>query len=376
MNLKTFLILIIFGALLAYVDNTLNFQTMLVESVHAIVVTIIFVFCLICQYKYPEMKQVGWNKIVWGVGFLMVGSWVDILDDPPMIALIHIANVPFGRSWEQAFIKKILGYTGGIFLIAYGFFQWIPWMIETKLSMQKLNQKLGNVNKDMNRLVMSLEEHIESERLSISQELHDDIAQRLTFLNLQLQLCQKGLEKSTEEGFKQLKLMGQEITDTLKSVRQIARNLRPEPLYALGLLPALEQFIEKLKLQTPNTHIQLEYIPLSEAEHHLRIEAKFDELQLLHLFRILQEGIRNSLKHSQAAQIHVFIIEKPNQFEFIIEDNGVGLPWKVMPSDESLVQEGHLGVVGMKERIKELSGTFSLNNKPDTGARMEIIIAK
>ncbi len=378
MNLKVFFLLIAFGALLAYFDNVWQMETILVEIVHGLVVSAIFVFAIICQIKYPEMKQVGWTKIVWGLGFLMIGSWVDILDDPPVVAVLQSWDIPFGRSWEQAFLKKILGYTGGISLIAYGFFEWIPWMIDTKTNMQKLNQKLGTVNKEMNRLLMTYEEHIESERLNISRELHDDLAQRLTFLNFQLQLCQKEIADSggSDKLKEQLRNIGQELGETLKTVRQICRDLRPEPLFALGLIPALEQFIEKIRQQTPEVGIMLDYRPLADTDGHVRFESRFNERELLHLFRILQEGIRNCIKHSQAETIDVVIEETSEQFLFQIQDDGIGLPWTVMPSDETLVQNGHLGVVGLKERIKELAGTFSLANNASHGACMEITIAK
>lgn len=376
-DIVIFTIFAVFGAVLAYVDNRLQMHTVLVESVHAIVVSAILVFCLICQYRYPEIKQFGWNKIVLGVAFLMIGSWIDILDDPPAIDLINLAGVPFGRSWQQAFLKKILGYTIGIGLVAYGFFQWIPWMIETRVNVHKLNQKLSQANKKMNRMVVSLDEHIESERLNISRELHDEVAQQLTFLTYQVQLCQKAVEQDPQKARDRMKAMGQELSEALKSIRQICRNLRPEPLYALGLIPALEQFLEKIRQQNPGTELVLDYRPLPDEQHRTRIESRFGERELLHLFRVLQESIRNALKHGQANRIAVCIVETPQQFRFMIEDNGIGLPWKEMPSADNLVQDGHLGIAGMQERVRELGGSFTLINNPNgNGACMELTVAK
>jgi signal transduction histidine kinase len=369
--------LTLIGAVMSYIDNMLGFQTILVESIHALVVTAILVFCLVCQYRNPEIRQFGWNKILLGVFLLMIGSWVDILDDPPTLSLIQIAGIPFGRSWEQAFIKKILGYSVGIGLIAYGLFQWIPWMIETRLNVQKLNQRLSQANKKMNRMVMSLDEHIESERLNISRELHDDVAQQLTYLNFQLQLCHKEVDQEPKKAQEHIKVIAQELSEALKSVRQISGDLRPEPLYALGLIPALEQFMDKIRQQNPGTEVLLYYNPLTDEDDKIRIESRFNERELLHLYRVMQESIRNAIKHGNAYQIDVYINEEANQFRFIIEDNGIGLPWLEMPTADALVQDGHLGIAGLQERVKELSGKFDLTNKSqNSGARMEITVAK
>jgi signal transduction histidine kinase len=365
--------LILIGALVAYLDHAFNMQTLLVEAIHAITVTILLICAIFCQRRYPEIRHVGWNKIVLGLIFLTIGSWVDLLDDPPTMALFQIMGVPFGRSWEEAFLKKILGYSAGILLIAYGFFQWIPWMFNTRSNVQKLNERLSQANQNMNQVLKSLDEHIESERLTISRELHDDVAQQLTFLNIQLQLCLKELQHAPEKVADRIKSISQQISETLKSVRQISSDLRPEPLYALGLIPALEQFVDKMRQQAPGVAIRLNNL---QAETHTPIERQLDDRALFHLFRVLQEGIRNALKHSQASQIEVLIQEEPELFRFVVEDNGIGLPWENIPSDETLVKQGHLGIVGLKERVKELSGTFEMKNKPGDGAQMEIVIRK
>lgn len=377
-------LLIIFGAVDSYVDQSLHMDSILIEFIYTGMVTTIFVFCMVFQYRYPEIKQFGWSKIVLGIVFLWIGSVVDILDDRPTIALIQSLGFDFDRSWGMAFMEKIVGNTAGISLFAFGFLQWVPWMIETRRTGERLNLTLSQANQQMSRVLVSLDEHVESERLTISRELHDDVAQQLTFINFQTQICAKQIDKDPAEAKAHLKTIGHDVSETLKSVRQISRNLRPESLYALGLIPALEQFLEKLRQQqTATMALTLKYIPLAAAEGEAQcpFESRFNERELLHLFRLLQEGVRNAMKHSKANEIQVLITESPAGFQLSIIDDGVGLPWEVMPSDEALVQQGHLGVVGMKERVKELSGTYTLSNRYDAkhqkiGAMMEIVINK
>ncbi len=380
----------VMGGALAYIDSELGWNTLLLESVHAGVVTTIFIFCLYYGKKYPQIRHFGWYSILWGMGLLMVGAWIDILDDPPQVCAYGNVSFPFGPSWQRAFLKKTLGYTIGVGLFAYGFFQWIPWMIKTRLDIQKMNQRLSNTNRNLNQALMSLDEHVESERVSISRELHDDVAQQLTFVNIQVQLCRKELQSGEsnrlDAAMAKLGEISANVSEALKSVRQISGDLRPESLYSLGLVPALEHFMEKLQQQAADTEIQFQFVPLPGYGNATRIEKLFTDQQLLHLFRVTQEGTRNALKHARANRIVVTIAEAilPGlseagepvfQLTIRIEDDGRGLPWPQIPNDDALIQQGHLGIVGLKERVKALSGTFELSNRTGgSGAVLEIRI--
>jgi signal transduction histidine kinase len=357
-------------------------NVVLLECVHAGVVLAILVACLVYQRRYPHIRQFGWNSIVWGIGLLFFGTLVDIIDNRPGYGDYGGLRVmfPFGSSWETAYLKKMIGYAAGISLFAYGFFRWIPWMIQTRERVQQLNDTLSATNRNLNRTLMSLDEHIESERVGISRELHDDVAQQLTYVNVQVQLCRRELETGDASRTRdKLEEIAANVSDSLKSVRRISSDLRPESLFSLGLIPALEQFIEKLQQQNPEFEITLEFRSDAD-ETHTRFEKRASDHELLHLFRIVQEGIRNAVKHAGRGQIRVFLEELNTEdgHERLcvrIEDTGRGLPWREIPPDETLIQQGHLGIVGLKERVKELSGIFRLGNRPDGhGARLEIIL--
>lgn len=368
-----FLFLCIVGGITAYIDSQLKLDTMLVEGIHVLVLIIILVIFKQYERKYPEIKQFGWSSVTWGIIFLLIGSIVDIADDPPMVAYLASINFNYGRSWQQAFIKKILGYTVGIGLMAFGFSQWIPWMVKTRQNVESLNLKLSQANKNMNQLLRSLDDHVEAERLNISRELHDDVAQQLTSINFQLQLCEKTLIKSPEAAQEQLKQLRDNTSEALKSIRQISQGLRPESLYALGFVNALAQFCEKRRSQYPDTQISFN---ANASEDSRSLDELLDDRNRLHLFRALQEGINNSLKHSNASEIVLTLTETEKHITLILSDNGKGLPWTIIPTDEELVQNGHLGLVGLKERIKELNGEFKLYPNPSGGTIMEIHIPK
>lgn len=390
------------GITLAYIDRHMMLNTLLLESVHALVVTAIFLSCLVFERKHPHIRQFGWQSIVLGIALLMIGTWIDILDDPPLVGGYGGPHFPLGPSWERAFLKKTLGYTTGIGLFAYGFFQWIPWMIRTRLNVQKLNHRLSLTNRNLNRALMSLDEHVESERVAISRELHDDVAQQLTFINVQLQLYCKDMDSGEPERLQRARRKMEEVavnvSEALKSVRQISGDLRPESLFSLGLIPALEQFIEKLHNHAPTTEVSLVFQPLEPHATHTRLEKQTSDQDLLHLFRIIQEGVRNAIKHGDSTKIQILLKEEavlnnssddvlqddsaqsltqaPHcQLRILIEDNGKGLPWKEVPPDDVLIEQGHLGIVGLQERVRELQGTFKLSGRqPEPGVCLEIVL--
>ena len=361
-----FPVFLLIGALTAYLDAEWQMHTILVETVHALVVSVLFILCLLCQQRYPEVRQYGWSFVVWGVGLLMMGSWIDILDDPPTLHWLTFGDFQFGRSWQQAFMKKILGYTMGVALIAVGFVQWIPWMLSTQRVMNALNRKLRESSKALNQALLSRDESVESERLRISRELHDEVAQQLTSLKLQVQLAEKlrsqkpaQFSEWTEQGFAKL---SHGVSEIIQSVRSISRNLRPESLYSLGFSPAIAQFLEQRGREHPEIQFILEdklfarnnaTSPLPEMNAGSHIEQRFSERARLHVFRMIQEAVRNAVKHSQAQQIQVIL--EPNRV--IVQDDGRGFPWvhskRPKPSDDDLIQEGHFGLVGLFERASE-----------------------
>jgi signal transduction histidine kinase len=349
------LVLLPLGAVLAYLDVLIGSDLILVELVYWCAVVFLLGFCSYFQKKYPTIKTMGWHYIVGGFAFLLLGATIDILDDRPMMALLAQFGIEFDRQGALAFLEKIMGNTFGIALISYGFIRWVPWMVETQMALTQSTLQ-------MSKVLMSLDDHIDAERLHISRELHDDVAQQLTHIHFQLQLCAKQLTNiqhvvTPDALAKQLKSLTQEVSDSLKSVRQISRDLRPETLYSIGFIPALEQHLDKLKSQYPEFRLLLTP-PVGQ----WKIEDHFDERELLHLFRLIQEGTRNALKHSEGSEIIIRLKPAENTLRIEVQDNGKGLPWERIPKEDWLIQHGHLGLVGLQERVQELNGALSIGS--------------
>lgn len=199
------------------------------------------------------------------------------------------------------------------------------------------------------KLMRQLEVAEDAERLRLAQELHDDVAQRLGALKMQLDL---EAMPGKPVGVEVLKDAGGQIAESLASLRALARGLRPELLDELGLVEAVR------------AHYRVE---CARAGVPWKIEAPEQRLLLgkdveVAAFRFLQEALRNALKHGRPQHISVRIAQQPEGLVLSVEDDGVG--FDLAEAAQRARQEGRLGLLGMKERIAALGGAVTLESRP------------
>jgi two-component system, NarL family, sensor histidine kinase UhpB len=194
----------------------------------------------------------------------------------------------------------------------------------------------------------------EEERRSIAQEIHDEFGQNLTAIKMMSGAM--GSHSSAEVS------AGQEIQrlcDRLFGVvRSLMRRLRPMVLEDLGLNAA----ISDLRDHWQNTSPDLEIV--------FHCDSVLEELRgdiSLEIYRIIQEALTNTLRHSGATQSRISIEEmSPKTIQVIIEDNGRG----ISQSD----QQRGFGLLGMRERVASLKGQFKLINRPGQGLEIRIVL--
>ena len=199
----------------------------------------------------------------------------------------------------------------------------------------------------------------EEERKRISRELHDSTTQNLIALLRQLEnfLNEKVQLPATEA--KTLWAFHSQIKDMLQELRRFSRDLRPPVLDDLGLVPALEWVTAEFK-----TEYGLEVgLEVTGSKRRLSRESE------LLLFRVVQEALRNVIKHAQASKVDVKVNLAENEVIISVSDNGKGF----QPPDKlaDLPQMGKLGLAGMQERIQLLGG--SLNIKSELGKGTTIL---
>jgi len=194
----------------------------------------------------------------------------------------------------------------------------------------------------------------EEERKRIARELHDDTIQNLIVISRRLDKLASGEGMPAEESAKIVADVKQQMQAALQSLRHFSHDLRPSVLDDLGLLPALELLAGDLERQRVATNFEV----TGEARRLL------PEVEVM-LFRIAQEAVRNIWRHAQASAAELTVEFSDTKVRVSISDNGMGFKLPQRPGD--LASSGKLGLAGMHERVRLVSGTLTLKSAPGKG---------
>lgn len=196
----------------------------------------------------------------------------------------------------------------------------------------------------------------EEERTKISRELHDDLSQRMARLLARLEWWRQGLGEMSPKSCQQLDTIVEMASDVSASLRDLSHMLHPATLATLGLEKSIAAFCRKFSEQH-NVSVRFESreIPKDTSE----------DVNLC-LFRIVQEALRNVVKHSTAQEARVILTRIGDGIELCIEDSGMGFDSKFPPAT------GALGLISMRERARLVGGQISIESQPANGARIRV----
>jgi signal transduction histidine kinase len=191
----------------------------------------------------------------------------------------------------------------------------------------------------------------EEERSRIARELHDDINQQLAVLTIELKMLGQGAHGHDKTAAAAAVKRAEEIGT---SVHDLSHRLHPARLRVLGLVEALDGL--KRELSTPDVTITLT---------HESVPATLPPDLTLCLFRIVQEGLQNALKHGKARNVSVDLTGVSDGIALTIVDDGVGF-------DVDAAWRSGLGLISMNERVEAIGGNFELRSSPGAGTRLEV----
>lgn len=194
----------------------------------------------------------------------------------------------------------------------------------------------------------------EMERQRMSRELHDGLGQFLIAIKLKLETIIT-TQKTCSEPLIEVQEM---FNTTIDEVRKISDNLMPSILKEFGLETALRNLC-KMMARASNIKIQFESLP---------IKKKLEERISTYLYRISQEGLNNIVKHAQATEAGIELLELGSYIQLIIEDNGKGFNF-----DQHFKSPGN-GIYNMHERVNVIGGSIEIKSKPGKGTIIEIKI--
>lgn len=190
----------------------------------------------------------------------------------------------------------------------------------------------------------------EEERQRISRELHDDTAQVLVAIGRRMTRLGRQLDGDLAKRAEDIR---GDLDEALNSVRRFARNLRPSILDDLGLVAALEWLCQQTQ-----TKSRLE---LSGTERRLK------HVTELAVFRLCQEALNNVDKHAEASSAAIRFHFACDHIQMSICDDGRGID-PVQAATRA--KAGHLGLIGLRERVELLSGTFHITSEQDKGTEI------
>jgi signal transduction histidine kinase len=222
---------------------------------------------------------------------------------------------------------------------------------------RRLEKHSDEVQSELRRLSQRIVQVQEHERKSISRELHDEVGQMLTGLRMELaNLDGPAIQQNTSD-YQRLQEAKRLTERTLQCVRNLSMLLRPSMLDDLGLSPAVNW---QAKEFSRRSGIPVDVVIQGE------VDTVPDEVRTC-LYRVVQEALTNVARHARAKRIRLLVKREGEHVSVAIEDDGSGFA-ALTPRTNGL------GLVGLKERVAELSGTVQIASAPGKGTRVSVQI--
>jgi signal transduction histidine kinase len=263
--------------------------------------------------------------------------------------IIGVYGTTQRRLWEG--LGLALAVSFGIGLIAT--------LYAARLETRVRNQQVKDAQNahDLQDLSAKLITAQEEERRSIARELHDEVGQVLTAIKVELAVAQRSI--GAAGGRIDLLDDARAIADgALATVRDLSHLLHPALLDDLGLTSAVEWY---LKGFSKRHDLRLEVL-------HDRMEQRLTPEIEASAYRIIQEALTNVAKHARASSCRVYLQRLPHTILITIEDDGIGFE----PQETASAERRGLGLVGIRERVSHLGGSFRLESTPGKGTRLTV----
>jgi signal transduction histidine kinase len=229
--------------------------------------------------------------------------------------------------------------------------------VGSALQQAELTQRLEERTGELARLSARLVEQHEDERKRLARELHDETGQLFSAMRMEVGALH-GVAGAADVAAR----MDGLVTAGLTSLRRVTAALRPSLLDDLGLLSAVRSLVAQVSREGPvqaTLHAPATLVPLRRDRE-------------LALFRAAQEGITNVLRHAQASRLLITIAVQDDDVVLTVDDDGIGPPSRAHLAEQE--RGGHVGLVGMRERLVALGGHVSLVASPLGGTRLAVTL--
>ncbi|MNE37676.1 Signal transduction histidine-protein kinase/phosphatase DegS [compost metagenome] len=192
---------------------------------------------------------------------------------------------------------------------------------------------------------------LENERRRVASELHDGIGPLVSSVKLYI----NSIDVTTEDE-ETIYKAGAHIDDIMQNIRQISNNLMPNTLVRKGLDAAITEFISKVDNQN---NVKINYTCEVET-------LSLDKDMEINIFRIIQEIVNNTIKHSGASQLVIKIKKENHQLLIQTRDNGKGFDFDNM-KNKDVSKDGGLGLKNLESRVEVMGGHLFQKSSPNQG---------
>jgi len=212
--------------------------------------------------------------------------------------------------------------------------------------------------RNLSRRVLRVQEE---ERKRISRELHDEVGQALTAINVHLAVLDKSDGLPEDQLRNKISDARRLLEETMETVHGFSRELRPATLDDLGLLPALRGYVRAF---AERTSVRTCFSGCRGLE-------KMGSEQKVVVYRVAQESLTNVAKHAQATRVQIKLRNLKHGVVMEIRDNG-----KSFSVEEQLgrPRQKRLGLLGIQERVRLVNGDFAIQSKPGKGTTVRVQI--
>jgi signal transduction histidine kinase len=226
---------------------------------------------------------------------------------------------------------------------------------------------LKRAEAERHHLLRRLASAQEEEQRRISRELHDQIGQTVTGLSLGLKALEQGLAKGShgEAATEQVRWLEQLAAEIGRDIHRTASDLRPTAIDDLGIFKAIEAYVADWQ-ERYGVRVDIQTLG--------RDDRLPDDVAAV-LYRLVQEGLTNVLKHADASKVSIVLEKKKQGLALVIEDDGVGFDSETVGRLASgSGRPPGLGLSGMKERVALLGGTIAIESSQGNGSTIFVQI--
>lgn len=259
--------------------------------------------------------------------------------------IAQLSRINLGLQLEGERRERLL-WIIGLCTIAILFFVLFLFQRKQRIEKSKQDKKLLE---EKEKGISAMLSAVETERERIARDLHDGIAQQVAAMKLALQQVSRDQELPAEAG-KQIREQIEQLDLSGKEIRSIAHDIMPPALRRFGLAAAISDLTEKT---FSGSAMQVVFDDFTSG-------AALPENVAIHLYRVTQEIISNTIRHAEATTLQLQLLIRDNRLVLRIEDNGKGFTFGAV--------SGGAGLLNIQNRIALLKGELHVETAPGAGA--------